>query len=586
MERTQTYILVGVRAMRFVSSLTIGLAICSFLCSSCVGHKPAPIESLSEFIYNEPDGILSLDPAQASYRSALWTSSHLFNGLVELDSALRIAPCIARSWSVDKGGTTWTFHLRTDVQFHPDACFGSVRTRRVVARDVKYSLERILDARTKSTGLWAFRTTISGADEFHQATREGRSGSVEGITVVNDSVITIRLTKPFAPFLAVLTMPYGSIIPREAIEAYGADYGRHPVGTGPFMFGLWNQDRELTLSRNPHYFKVDSLGRRLPYLERIRITFVRDPKSEFLEFTKGAFDVISSVDESFSPSVFEPDGRLRRPYDRFRVLRTAANTIEYYGILLDTTLPAGRTSPLARSKALRQALNYAIDRHRIVTYLLGGRGIPAYHGVLPPTMPGYNDSIQGYRYDPERARRLLAQAGYPNGKGLPKLLLQLGNSQRTASIAEAVQAQWKDVGIDVELRQVDFPQHLSMVRSGDLALWRTSWIGDYPDPENFMALFISSTIAPKGPNTTRIDRSDLDSLYDAALSPRLDDASRNALYSRMERIVVEEAPWVFLYYHVVLRVFQPHVKGLTLDGSDRLILERVSKVPRRENVSP
>jgi peptide/nickel transport system substrate-binding protein len=200
-------------------------------------------------------------------------------------------------------------------------------------------------------------------------------------------------------------------------------------------------------------------------------------------------------------------------------------------------------------------------------------------------MPGYNDSIQGDRYDPERARRLLAQAGYPNGKGLPKLLLQLGNSQRTASIAEAVQAQLKEVGIDVELRQVDFPQHLSMVRAGELALWRTSWIGDYPDPENFMALFIGRNIAPKGPNTTRIHRNDLDSLYTAALSPRLDEASRNALYSRMERIVVEEAPWVFLYYHVVLRVFQPHVKGLTLDGSDRLILERVSKSDR-EIVSP
>ena len=585
MDRSQTYNAVGVRAMRFVSSLTIGLAICSFLCSSCVGHKPAPVESLSEFIYNEPDGILSLDPAQASYRSALWTTTHLFNGLVELDSALRVAPCIARSWSVDKSGVIWTFNLRTDVQFHPDACFGPRRTRRVVAQDVKYSLERILDARTKSTGLWAFRTTIAGADAFHQATRTGTSSSVDGIRVVNDSVITIQLTKPFAPFLAVLTMPYGSIIPREAIEAYGAEYGRHPVGTGPFMFGTWNQDRELTLSRNPRYFKVDSQGRRLPYLERVRITFVRDPKSEFLEFTDGAFDMISSVDESFTPSVFDAEGRLRSPYDTYKVLRCAANTVEYYGILLDTAMPAGRTSPLVRSKALRQALNYAIDRHRIVTYLLHGRGVPAYNGVLPPSMPGFHDSVKGYRYDPDRARRLLAEAGYPHGKGLPKLLLQLGNSQRTASIAEAVQAQWKDIGIDVELRQVDFPQHLSMVRAGELALWRTSWIGDYPDPENFMALFISSTIAPKGPNTTRINRADLDSLYHAALSPTLSDASRSILYNRMERIVIEEAPWVFLYYHVVMRVAQPHVMGLTLDGSDRLILERVYKSAAMKNVS-
>ena len=563
--------------LRTRCTLTIGFAICSFLCISCVGHKPAPVESTSVFSYNEPDGLLSLDPAQASYRSALWTSSHLYNGLVELDSNLSIVPCIARSWTVDNAGLEWTFRLRTDVWFHPDSCFGPQHARRVVAQDVKYSLERILDARTKSTGLWAFRTTIQGADEFHQATRSGENPSLQGIRVINDSVVSIRLTKPFAPFLAVLTMPYGSIIPREAIELYGADYGRHPVGTGPFMFGTWIPDRELTLRRNPHYFKYDAQGRRLPYLSTVRIAFVRDPKSEFFEFTNGEFDIISSVDESFVPSVFEPDGRLKAPYDRYRVLRTSANTVEYYGILMDTTLPAGQVSPLARSKALRQALNYAIDRHRIVAYLLNGRAIPAYHGVLPPTMPGFNDSVVGYRYDQAKARRLLAQAGYPNGKGLPPLVLQLGNSARTAAIAEAVQEQWEEIGVTVELRQVDFPQHLSMVRAGELALWRTSWIGDYPDPENFLALFITSTIAPKGPNTTHISRPDLDSLYDAILDPTRSERERRGIASAMERIVIEEAPWVFLYYHVVLRVVHPQVKGLTLDGSDRLLLERVYK---------
>ena len=566
----------GVRPLP-LRSLTIGLVICSFLVHSCVGHKPSPSESNTTFCYNEPDGLLSLDPAQASYRSALWTTSHLYNGLVELDSALHVAPCIARSWSVDLSGVEWTFTIRNDVWFHPDPCFGQKRTRRVVAQDVKYSLERICDARTKSTGLWAFRTTILGADEFHQATRAGKSGSIQVIFVENDSVLKIRLTKPFAPFLAVLTMPYGSIIPREAIEAYGADHGRHPVGTGPFMFGTWNQDRELTLTRNPRYFKTDSVGRRLPYLETIRISFLRDPKNEFLEFSRGQFDLVSNVDESFVSTVFEPNGTLRPPYDRFRVLKRAANTVEYYGILMDTSLSMGRTSPLVRNRFLRQALNYAIDRHRIVTYLLNGRGQPALNGVLPPSMPGFSSSVKGYRYDPDEARRLLALAGYPNGKGLPTLLLQLGNSQRTASIAEAIQAQWKEIGVNVELRQVDFPQHLSMVRAGDLALWRTSWIGDYPDPENFLALFIHANIAPNGPNTTRIDRRDLDSLYAAALSPRLSFDERAALYQRMEQIVVEEAPWIFLYYHVVLRVFNPNVKGLTLDGSDRLLLERVFK---------
>lgn len=562
-------------------SLTIGIAICSLLVGSCGGQNgPSPSERTDTFCYNEPGGLSSLDPAEASYRPATWATTQIFNGLVELDSTGSVVPCIARSWTVDATGCEWTFMLRTDVWFHDDPCFGAKRTRRVTASDVRYSLERICDARTKTTGLWAFRTRIDGADAFHRATAEGRTVPMRGITVINDSVLRIRLTSPFAPFLAVLTMPYGFIVPREAVETYGATFGRHPVGTGPFLVTAWQDDVELLLRRNPQYFKTDESGRRLPYLETVRVTFLRDSKSEFLEFRQGHYDMVSSVDGAIASAIFEAGGRLRPPYDRFHVHTAAAQSIEYYGILLDTAFPAARAVPLSRSRLLRQALNVAIDRHRIVTYLLQGRGIPAQYGVLPPTMPGFSDSVLGYTYDPDRARRLLAEAGYPNGKGLPPLLLQLGSSERTASVAEAVQDMWREVGIRVDLRQVDFPQHLAQVRNGDLALWRTSWIGDYPDPENFLALFVSTFRPPNGPNTTRIARSDLDSLYRLALVPGRSPEDRAALYHQMERIVVDEAPWVFLYHDVLLRLTHPNVHGFTVNGSDRLVLERVFKTPR------
>ncbi|MBU3741876.1 MAG: ABC transporter substrate-binding protein [Candidatus Kapabacteria bacterium] len=558
-------------------SLTVGLTICSCLVISCGGREPSPAERSDTFCYNEPDGIASLDPATASYRSATWAGSHLFNGLVELDSALRIVPSVARSWSVDPSGVEWTFTLRTDVWFHRDPCFGPATTRRVTAHDVKYSIERICDAATKSTGLWAFRTTILGADAFHGQTRRGERGSIDGIRVVNDSVVTIRLTKPFAPFLAVLTMPYAWIVPHEAVRAYGANFGRHPVGTGPFKFHAWTQDVELLLQRNTQYFKVDSNGQRLPYLEHVRISFLRDPKNEFLEFTRGRLDMVTGVDGAFAATIFDASGALRPPYDTLVIRRAAAQSIEYYGILLDSSLPAAKASPFATSRLLRQALNYAIDRHRIVTYVLHGRGTPASHGVLPPGMPGFADSVRGYVYDPDRARQLMAEAGYPNGHGLPSVVLQLGNSERTAAVAEAVQEMWRSIGVRVELRMIDFPQHLAMVRAGDLTMWRTSWMGDYPDPENFLALFRTATIAPKGPNTTRISRHDLDALYEEALSPTRSLTERAALYHRMERIILDEAPWVFLYHDLVLRLMQRSVQGLSVDGSDRLILERVHK---------
>lgn len=551
-----------------------------FVSGGCRDASHSGALDVDTFRYNEPDGIASLDPAVASYKAAIWAGSQIFNGLVELDSNGAIVPCIARSWTVDPSGTEWTFSLRTDVYFHDDACFGSQRTRRLTAHDVRYTIERICHAHTKTTGLWVFRTRIDGADVFHEASKTDSTVRLRGLVVVNDSTIRIKLSSPFAPFLALLTIPYAWIVPREAVETYGANFGRHPVGTGPFACSSWQADVALTLTRWPRYFKVDSAGRRLPYLRSVRITFLRDRRNEFLEFTRGEYDMVSSIDGALSPALFDADGSLRPPYDRFQMFRATAHSVEYYGMLLDTTTPVGRTSPLAHSRALRQALNYAVDRHRLVTYVLRGRAIPATHGVLPPTMAGFSDSVVGYSYNPSKARQLLAEAGYPHGKGLPPLLLQLGNSDISASVAEAVQSMWKEIGVTVTLRQVDFPQHLSMVRAGDLPMWRTSWIGDYPDPENFLALFVTANKAPKGPNTTHIAIAAVDSLYAMSLDPRRSFEERSSLYHAMERHILAEAPWVFLYHDVLLRLVQPSVRGYRLDGSDRLVLERVSKHDR------
>lgn len=515
------------------------------------------------FRYNEPDGIASLDPALASYQSAVWATGQLFNGLVELDSTLAIAPCIASQWEISDDGRRFTFHLRRDVWFHRDTCFIvaglSSGTRRVVALDVVYSLGRIYNGSARSTGAWVFRDRITGLE------------------APDDSTVVITLATPFAPFLAILTMPYGYIVPKEAIDFYGQDFGQHPVGTGPFRFSQWEPDVALQLQRNPLYFKRNKQGKQLPYLDGVTITFLRDTKSEFLEFMHGGYDMVTSVDASIAPTIYDANGKLQPRYSDFQIFRAPALSVEYYGVLLDTTKPGARQSPLAMNKWLRQALNYAIDRHRIVAYVLHGKGIPARHGLLPPSLPGYDSTVPGYNYNPEEARRLLAKAGYPNGKGLPTLVLQLGNNPRTASVAEAIQEQWKEIGVSVELRQVDFPQHLSQVRAGELELWRTSWIADYPDAENFMALFISSNQSPAGPNTTHLVHRLLDSLYQEALKPGYSHAERSALYAQMQTYIVDEAPWIFLYHDVIIRMAQPNIHGLTVDGTGRLQLEYVVK---------
>lgn len=549
------------RHIRLTSQFILFLGIITIL-ASCVRTTVHEADA-NTFRYNEPDGIASLDPAVASYQSAVWATGQLYNGLVELDSNLSIAPCLATSWSLDEGGKRWTFHLRTDVWFHTDTCFAVAglpkKTRTVNASDVVYSIRRIYDGSARSTGAWVYRDRISQ------------------IVAVDDSTVQITLTSPFAPFLAVLTMPYGYIVPHEAIEYYGNDFGQHPVGTGPFQFKKWVQDVAVDLHRNPLYFKRSASGVQLPFLDGVRITFLRDTKSEFLEFLHHGYDIVTSVDGAIAPSVYDATGTLREPYQHLRLLRAPALSVEYYGILLDTTKPGAHQSPLATNRLLRQALNYAIDRHRIVTYVLHGRGIPTHHGFLPPSLPGYSDSVRGYRFDPDLAKQLLARAGYPGGKGLPTLLLQLGHNPRTASVAEAVQEQWKDIGVNVELRQVDFPQHLSQVRAGELPMWRTSWIGDYPDPENFLSLFTSANRAPAGPNTTHLCSAKLDSLFNAALLPSLSTEQRNALYRQMQDDIVEQSPWIYLYHDVLIRLTHDNIHGLTIDGTGRLLLEQVRK---------
>lgn len=560
------------RHLRLDLAAVLPVFVLAWALSACGRQTATRVES-DEFCYNEPGGIASLDPAQASYQAAWWAGMQLFNGLVEFDSALHIVPALARTWSVDHSLRRWRFVLRSDVWFHADSCFGERRTRRCTAEDVRYSIERILDARTRSPGLWVFLDRIVGARPYHQATKQGKLGQhCAGIHVLSDTVIEFELTKPFGPFLALLAMPYAWVVPREAVEYYGDRFGAHPVGTGPFRFGWWFVDREMVFERNDHYWRLDENGQRLPYLRHVRIRFIRDQRTEFAEFRRRSFSLLNGLDPAFAAVVLTPDGKLSPVYQkRFRLLAAPALSTEYYGILLDTTLEGAQASPLARSRALRQALNYAIDRERIIRYVLHGTALPA-RGVLPPSLA--EDQQPCYAYDPDRARRLLAEAGYPDGRGLPILRLFLSTASRTLSVAEAVQQQWAEIGVRVELQQVEFPRLLAVVRNGELALWRTSWIADYPDPENFLALFVSSNTAPRGPNTTRYRNRLLDRLY-AEATARMADSVQRRYWAQIERIVVGDAPWVFLYHGRIVRLVHPFVEGLTVDPLDRLVLERV-----------
>lgn len=534
----------------------------------------------TRFIYNEGSGLQGLDPIQMGYKTAVNIGSQIYNGLVEYTPKGSIGPMLATTWNIDSTGLVWTFDLRQDVYFHEDSCFGKKKTRRLTAYDVQYSFERLCNATTRSTGAWVLRDKIMGAKEYFDSTKSSTTynGHIGGIIVLDSFRVQLQLVKPYSPLLAVLTMPYCYIVPREAVEYYGEDFFKHPIGTGPYRFVSWFEDRFLTLVRNDRYFESDSVGTKLPYIDSVTVLFIRDARTSFLEFRQGKIDLLLQVEPSFLPVILDSNGFLRREFSqKWQYFSSPAFTVEYYGILLDSNNINAKSVPLAKTKLLRQALNYAIDREKIVKYVLQGRGVVAHQGVIPPGMLCFSDSVRGYKFNKKKAEQLLQQAGYPSGKGLPSITLQIGLQQSNASVAEAIQQMWSEIGIEVEIVQRDFPQHLAMVRAGKLPLWRTSWIGDYPDPENFMALFYSEYKAPAGPNTTHFQSAKFDSLFAKALEPLITEQERCKLYEQMEALVIEEAPWIFLYYEVVQRLVQKNITGILTDGNDKLVLKYVKK---------
>ncbi|RYY38896.1 MAG: ABC transporter substrate-binding protein [Chitinophagaceae bacterium] len=514
-------------------------------------------ESANVFRYNEATGIASLDPAFARNQSIMWAVHQLYNTLVETDSALHIAPSVARSWELSSDRTVYTFHLRTDVFFHNDACFAMGKGRRLTASDVAYSLHRLIDTTVASPGAWIFGDKVDSLQPF---------------VAVDDSTFQLKLRKPYQPVLGILAMQYCSIVPKEAIEKYGANFRKHPVGSGPFHFVAWDEGQALILKKHPRYFEVDASGNRLPYLDGVRISFADNKATEFLLFRQGKLDFLNDIDASFKDEVLSRKGELRPEWQsKVRLDKHEYLNIEYLGLLMDTSSAVFRQSPTAQ-RAVRQAINYAIDRRGLVRYLRNSLGTAAESGFVPVGMPSFDSAaVRGYTYDPERARQLLRSAGF-GGKATPSIRLE--TIPVYAEIGNYVARQLEEVGIAVQVDVVQKSLLLDMTANGKALFFRGSWIADYPDAENYLSVFYSKNPAP--PNYTRYKSAEFDALFERALAEP-NDALRFKLYQQADALIVRDAPVVPLWYDMVIHLLQPGVEGLPANALNLLELRSVTK---------
>ncbi len=527
----------------------------AFLLYSC---KYTADSSSNIFHYNEQTGIASLDPAFAKNQSIMWAVHQLYSTLVEIDKDLHIAPFLAKSWEISDDRRTYVFHLRTDVFFHDDDAFNHAKGRRLIAADVVYSFERIVDRQTASPGAWIFNAKVD---------------SVNGFTAPDDSTFTLKLLRPYTPMLGILSMQYCSIVPKEAVEKYGNDFRRHPVGTGPFSFVAWEEGQALILKKNEHYFERDSLGNQLPYLDGIKVTFYDSKATEFLLFREKQLDFMNDIESSFKDEVLTKKGGLRDEWKGKIVLQTHPYlNCEYLGILVDTTNALVRNSPL-RFKKIRQAINYGFDRRKMILYLRNSLGIPAESGFVPAGLPSFDSTlVRGYSYDPAKTKELLAEAGFPDGKGLP--LIKLLTIPVYADFAGFIAKQLEEAGIPLQIDVVQKALLLELTSNSRALFFRGSWIADYPDAENYLSVFYSKNPAP--PNYTRYKNPAFDALFEKALA-ETNDSLRYKLYEKADQVMIDDAPVVPLWYDESIHLLQPVIKNFQANSLNLLELRKVRK---------
>ena len=471
-------------------------------------------------VYYETYDPRSLDPALSTDVPTGEMVTLLFDGLTQFDPDGRLLPGLADRWRAERSGQRYVFHLRPGVKFHDG--------RRLVAADVKRSFLRVLDPATRGGRVWPL-LPIGGAADY----AAGRTTDVRGIELLGDTGVAFTLTEPLAVFPKFLAMPVAAVVPTPV----PADFGQRPVGTGPWRFAAWRHDDELRFARNPDYWGGAAAA------ESLTVRIVPEPFTRAAEFLAGRLSVAEIPFGETAKWEREHAAWLQRK-PALRVIYVALNN---------------RRGPL-RDPRVRRAINHAVNVPEILGTVWNGRGIAA-RGAIPPSLGGGDTTRTAYGYDTVTARRLLVEAGYPNGFAIQ--LWRSGTNVEQGRVAQAVQAQLGAVGIRVEVVARDASSMREAARKGETDMAMLDWWADYPDGDNFLyPLFHSASFGPGGNYSFYCDPV-TDSLILVARRTT-DDSAREALYRRIDGRVYAAAPWLYLWFPVDLWAEHPSIAGWDL----------------------
>jgi ABC-type transport system substrate-binding protein len=538
---------------------------------SCFGER---------VLYSAAGGrVKTLDPVKADDLASRNMAGSIFDTLLQYDYTARpyklIPSMLSEMPEVNAAGDRFRFKLRDDLYFAADAVFKSQSERKITSRDIIYSFLRFADSRNHSPVYWMFRGKIRGLDEFHRKSQNLAAGDFslydvvpEGFRILDERCFEIILSKPDPRFLYMLALPNAGIVSRKAVEYYGGDFARHPVGSGAFVLKEWIRECRLVLERNPSYRteyfpqaeNPADRKRPLPLSDRVVFLLVKQPMTAWLLFLQGRLHM-NGVDKDNSDLIvggeLPPDLKKRG----IKLLRMPEFEIRYVGFNFADPV-------LGKNLKLRQALSLAYNVSRRVQHS-GNQLLPA-QGPIPPGVAGHDENFRNpfAADDLEKAKKLLAEAGYPGGidpatgKRLRFTFDQSGNSSAHRQYGELAAADFAKLGIEVESVLNNNARFYEKLRQGKLQMFRLSWVGDFPDAENFLQLFYSGNAG--GCNRTGFADPVYDRMYEKILSMP-DTPERTRYYEEMVQYLTKQVPWIFegfpLSYqlnHAGLQNYLPH----------------------------
>lgn len=490
-----------------------------------------------ELKFMSSEKVTTLFPAYSSLIYTARISGQMYNSLLSMNpETFKVTPSIAESYTVSEDGKTYTFKIRKGVMFHKDKCFKG-KSHELDAHDVKFTLDVACSGLKDNSIAYLLTNKIEGAQAFFDTSTSSISKSgVTGIKVIDEHTIEIKLIHPFSSFVTILAQPSLGIVPREAFDMYGSKIGEHPVGTGPFALESFTDDK-IVLKRNPNYWEKDDLGNQLPFLSKIIMTYSKDKRSELLAFRNSEVDFVLELPVEEIDHIL---GTLKEAIAGENVLHKVDSESSMSMFYIAMACESEEFSDIR----VRKAFNLAVNRETIVDEWLEGEGWAATNGFVPKMGDYPVEKVHGNDYNVSKAKALLKAAGYPDGKGFPILDFYVNANKGSSSYkaCQAIASQIKEnLNISLNIRLCSYDEREQAVKDGVAKIWRSGWIADFPDPENFLGLFYGGNINSNSVMNPFHFKSDkFDALFEKALAEN-DEAKRIDLLVKCDQIVIDEA---------------------------------------------